>query len=134
MLNKDLNLYTLQKVAVETATGDNIGDTLISNTHSVMFVIDLSAVTGFTTITFKVQIKDTNAINWVDAETFGATVITGANMDTDVSKRVFSIGVAGADSGNIRLVTTVAGTATGTASAILMQEAVRFSDANANKR
>lgn len=134
MLNKDLNNYITQKVTLATATGENISDTLNSNAHAVMFFIDLSGVTGFTTITFKVQIKNTDDVNWVDAETFGATLITGANMDADASKRTFTIGAAGGDSGNIRLVATVVGTATGTANFYFFQEAVRSEDANSNKR
>lgn len=134
MLNKDLNSFITEKVTLDTATGENISSVVNSNTHSVMFFVDLSGVTGFTTIAFKVQIKNTNDINWVDAETFGATLITAANMDTDALKRTFTIGAAGADSGNIRLVATVVGTATGTANVYCLQEAVRFEDANSNKR
>jgi len=135
MLNKDLNLFALEKIDLALSAGENTSTVATSTAHSIMFLVDLSTVTGFTSIDFKVLTKS-NAVDapWVEATAFGATKIVFANLDSDANKRIFSIGAASGDSGMISLVATVVGNAAGAARIYALQEAIRNIDANSNKR
>lgn len=134
-MQHDLNLYKLQTLTFSTLiTGANNSTSVLVDSASMGVVINLSALTGATSIAFKGQGSNDNGTTWSDVNTTaGATNIVLANLDADTTKRVFSVACQGLFK-QFRLVATIVGSPTGVINAVSYQIPQDGININNNKR
>lgn len=134
-MQHDLNLYKLQSLTFSAlTTGANNSTSVLVDSASMGVVVNLSALSGATSIALKGQGSNDNGTTWSDVNTTtGATNIVLANLDVDTTKRVFSVSCQGLFK-QFRLVATIVGSPTGVINAVSYQIPQDGININNNKR
>ena len=132
-MQHDLDLYKLQILTIPTlTTGVNHSSSVEVDSASMGVFLDFSQLTGATSIVITGEGSNDN-ITFDDIKTAGATNIVVANLDVDITKRVFSTSSAGLYK-YFRLQLTIVGSPTGTINAISYQIPQDGININNNKR
>ena len=132
-MQHDLNLYKLQLLTFSTlATGINNSTSVVVDSASMGVILDISQLTGATSVVVRGQGSNDNT-TFENIETTGATNITTANLDTDSTKKVFSVSSQGLFK-YFRLAIAIVGTPTGSVNAVSYQIPQDGININANKK
>lgn len=132
-MQHDLNLFKLQVLSFTTlTTGINHSSSVMVDSNSMGVMLDFSQLTGATVVSVVGEGSDDN-ITFNDVDTVGIKDIVIANLDADLTKRVFSISSRGLYK-YYRIQLTITGTPSGSINAISYQYVKDGIDINNNKK